>query len=110
MRKDFHFIGDLEYSQKSFILTPYFNAAHGTPENNYNYVHSLLRISVECCLGEIDLQFGIFRRPLKYFLKSFVVLLMLAFGCTTSIWTNLVIASWNQLIRKFLMRIVGVAF
>ncbi len=55
---------------KSFKLTPYDNAAHGTPEDNYNFFHSASRIAVECCFGEVDLRFGIFWRPLKFGLKT----------------------------------------
>jgi hypothetical protein len=68
--KGLHFIGDSAYSIKLFILTPYDNAAHGTPEDNYNFFHSSLRIGVECCFGEVDLWFSIFWRPLKFALKT----------------------------------------
>ncbi len=68
--KGLHFICDSAYSMKSFILTPYDNAAHGTPEDNYNFFHSSSWIVVECCFGEIDLRFGIFWRPLKFSLKT----------------------------------------
>lgn len=65
-QKGFHFIGDSAYALKSFLLTPYDNAVHGSAEDNYNFFHSSSRISVECCFGEIDLRFGIFWQPLKY--------------------------------------------
>jgi hypothetical protein len=65
-----HFIGDSAYLIKSFILTPYDKAAHGTPEDNYNFFHLSSRIAVECCFGEVDLRFGIFWRPLKFTLKT----------------------------------------
>ncbi len=68
--KGLHFIGDSAYSIKSFTLTPCDNAAHGTPEDNYNFFHSASRIAVECCFGEVDLRFGIFWRPLKFSLKT----------------------------------------
>ncbi len=68
--KGLHFMGDSAYSIKSFILTSYGNAAHGTPEDNYNFFHLSLRIAVECCFGEVDLQFGIFWWPLKFSLKT----------------------------------------
>ena len=64
--KGFYFIGDTAYSLKSFLLTPYDNAVHGTPEDNYNFFHSSSRISVECCFGEVDLRWGIFWRELNY--------------------------------------------
>ncbi len=70
MSKGLHFIGDSAYSLKLFILTPYDNAAHGTPEDNYKFFHSSLQIAVECCFGEVDLQFGIFLWPLKFSLKT----------------------------------------
>ncbi len=54
---------------KSFLLTPHDNAEHGTSEDNYNFFHSLSRIAVECCFGEIDLQWGILWRELSYSLQ-----------------------------------------
>ena len=69
VRKGYHFIGDSAYGIKSFLHTPYDNAAHGSMEDNYNFFHSSSRICVECCFGEIDLRFGIFWRPLKFSLK-----------------------------------------
>ena len=68
--KGYYFIGDSAYALKSFLLTPYDNAYHGTPEDNYNYFHSSSRISVECAFGEVDLRWGIFWKPLKYTLKT----------------------------------------
>jgi hypothetical protein len=68
--KGYYFIGDSAYALKSFLLTPYDNAFHGTPEDNYNYFHSSSRISVECTFGEVDLRWGIFWKPLKYSLKT----------------------------------------
>jgi hypothetical protein len=40
----FYFIGDSAYAIKSFLLTPFDNAVHGTPEDNYNFFHSSSRI------------------------------------------------------------------
>ena len=67
--KGLYFIGDSAYSLRSFLLTPYDNAAHGSAEDNYNFFHSSSRIAVECCFGEVDLRFGIFWRPLKFSLR-----------------------------------------
>ena len=67
--KGFYFIGDSAYALKSFLLTPYDNVLHGTPEDNYNFFHSSSRISVECAFGEIDLRWGIFWSPLSFSLK-----------------------------------------
>ncbi len=64
--KGFYFLGDSAYSLKSFLLTPYDNAVHGTDEDNYNFFHSSSRIKVECTLGEIDLRWGILWRPLCF--------------------------------------------
>ncbi len=33
----YYFIGDSAYSLKSFLLVPYNNAVHGTPEDDYNF-------------------------------------------------------------------------
>lgn len=68
--KGYYFIGDSAYALKSFLLTPYDNAYHGSLEDNYNYFHSSARISVECAFGEVDLRWGIFWKPLKYTLKT----------------------------------------
>jgi hypothetical protein len=51
------------------MTTPYSNAAHGTVEDNYNFFHSSLRISVECCFGEVDLRFRIFWQPPQFSLE-----------------------------------------
>lgn len=67
--KGYYFIGDSAYSLKSFLLTPYDNAIHGTPEDNYNFFHSSSRISVECAFGEIDLRWGILWKELEYSLE-----------------------------------------
>ena len=74
-RKGFHFIGDSAYSIKSFLITPYDNAMHGTAEDNFNFFHSSSRISVECCFGEINLCWGIFWRELNYSLKTNVMII-----------------------------------
>ncbi len=68
--KGLHFIGDSAYFIKLLVLTPYDNTANGTPEDNCNFFHSSSRIAVECCFGEVDLQFSIFWRPLKFFLMT----------------------------------------
>ncbi len=65
-RQGYYFIGDLAYSLKTFLHTPYDNMVHGTPEDNYNYFHSSLRIVIECTFGEIDLRWGILWKPLHF--------------------------------------------
>ena len=70
MDKGYYFIGDSAYALKSFLLTPYDNAMHGTTEDNYNFFHSSSRISVECAFGEIDLRWGIFWKELEYSLET----------------------------------------
>ena len=42
--KDFYFIGGSAYELKSFLLTPYDNILHGTPEDNYNFFYLSPRI------------------------------------------------------------------
>ncbi len=69
MDKGYYFIGDSAYALKSFLLTPYDNAMHGTSEDNFNFLHSSARISVECAFGEIDLRWGILWKELEYSLK-----------------------------------------
>lgn len=51
------------------MLTPFDNAVHGTPEDNFNFFHSSSHIVVECAFGEIDLRWGILWRPLQFRLK-----------------------------------------
>jgi hypothetical protein len=58
-RRGYFFIDDYAYSLRSFLMTPYDNAMHGTAENNFNFFHSSSRIVVECAFGEIDLRWGI---------------------------------------------------
>ena len=65
-RRGYFFIGDSAYSLRSFLMTPYDNTMHGTPEDNFNYFHSSARIVVECTFGEMDLLWGILWRPLKF--------------------------------------------
>ena len=67
--KGFYFIGDSAYAIKSFLITPFDNAVHGTAEDNYNFFHSSSRIVVECAFGEIDLRWGILWSPLRFSLK-----------------------------------------
>jgi hypothetical protein len=64
--KGFYFIGDSAYAIKSFLITPFDNAVHGTKEDNYNFFHSSSRISVECAFGEIDLRWGILWSTLRF--------------------------------------------
>ncbi len=64
--KGFYFIGDSAYALKSFLITPFDNAVHGSPEDNFNFFHSSSRIKVECTFGDIDLQWGILWRPLSF--------------------------------------------
>ena len=64
-----YFIGDSAYAIRSFLVTPFDNAVHGTAEDNYNFFHSSSRIVVECAFGEIDLRWGILWSPLRFSLK-----------------------------------------
>jgi hypothetical protein len=68
-RKGFYFIGDSAYAIKSFLLPPFNDVMHGTPEDNFNFFHSSARIAVECAFGEIELRWGILWRPLQCSLK-----------------------------------------
>ena len=68
-RRGYLFIGDSAYALRSFLMTPYDNALHGTAEDNFNFFHSSSRIVVECAFGEIDLRWGILWRPLQFALE-----------------------------------------
>ncbi|EJK58257.1 hypothetical protein THAOC_21635 [Thalassiosira oceanica] len=70
LEKGFHFIGDSAYAIRSFLLTPFDNAVHGTPEDNFNFFHSSSRICIECTFGEVDLRWGILWSPLKFSLRN----------------------------------------
>ena len=67
--KGYQFIGDSAYSIKSFLHTPYDNAAHASAEDNYNFIHSSSCITVECCFDKINLRFGIFWNPLEILIE-----------------------------------------
>lgn len=64
-----YILGDSAYALRPFLLTPYDNANHGTPEDVYNYYHSSNRIFVECAFGEIDARWGILWSPLRFSLQ-----------------------------------------
>jgi hypothetical protein len=53
------------YAIKSFLIPPFNDVVHGTAEDNFNFFHSSARIAVECAFGEIELRWGILRRPLQ---------------------------------------------
>jgi hypothetical protein len=65
-RNGYYFIGDSAYALRQFIITPYDNAMHGTPKDNFNFFHSSSRIVVECAFGEVDLRWGILWHPLQF--------------------------------------------
>ena len=66
MKNSFYLIGDSAYALRPWLLTPYDNAKQKSPEDTFNFMHSSSRISVECALGELNLRWGIFWRPLKF--------------------------------------------
>jgi len=67
--KGYYIIGDSAYSLRSFLITPFDDAMHGTAEDNFNYFHSSSRICIECTFGEIDQRWGILWRPLRFSMK-----------------------------------------
>lgn len=69
MKKGLYLIGDSAYALRSFLITPFDNAAHSTPEDNFNFHHSSARIYVECAFSEIDQQWGIFWKLLQFSLQ-----------------------------------------
>ena len=62
----FYLVGDSAYALRPFLLTPYDNAAPGSPEDSFNYFQSASRIYVECAFGEITMRWGIFWTPLMF--------------------------------------------
>jgi hypothetical protein len=65
----YYFVSDSGYAIKSFLMTPFDNAVHETPEDNYNFFHSSSRIWVEYAFGEVDLRWVILWKPLGFRLK-----------------------------------------
>jgi len=57
------------YSLRSFLLTPFNNTFCGQDENNFNYFHSSLRITIECAFGKICGRWGILWKPLGFSLN-----------------------------------------
>lgn len=56
-----YLVGDSAYAIRSFLITPFENAAPRVPKDSFNYHHSsTCRIWVECAFGEIDMRWGIF--------------------------------------------------
>jgi hypothetical protein len=47
-KKGYYFLGDSAYALHQFLITPYDNAMHSTPKDNFNFFHSSSRIIVEC--------------------------------------------------------------
>ena len=68
--RGFYLIGDSAYAIRSFLVTPYDNVHHSTPEDDYKFFHSGSRICVECAFGEVDLRFGILWRRLQFSLAN----------------------------------------
>ena len=84
--RGFYIIGDSAYALRSFLITPYDNAAHGTDEDNFNFFRSSSRIVVECAFGEVDSRWGIFWRPyLKFNLDASVQIIEAALRLHTFI-------------------------
>ena len=50
-RLGFYIFGDSDYSLRNFLITPFDNVHHGTPEDNFNFFHSSCMIYVECAFG-----------------------------------------------------------
>jgi hypothetical protein len=46
------------------MATPYPNVAQNSPNDNYNFYHSQIRINIECAFGILVSRFGILRKPL----------------------------------------------
>jgi len=65
-----YILADSVYCLRPFLLTPYDNARHGSPEDAFNYHLSSSRIFIECAFGEIDARWGIFWSPLRFRLEQ----------------------------------------
>lgn len=70
LSKGLHVIGDSAHALRSFLVTPFDNAVHGSFQDNFNFHNSASRIYIECAFGEIDQFWGIFWKPLKFSLKE----------------------------------------
>ena len=60
-----YIVGDSAYAIRSYLLTPYDNAAPGSKQDSFNFFLSSKRIYSECAFGEIDRRWGIFWKPLE---------------------------------------------
>ena len=57
-------MGYYAYRIESFVIPPYDLPLSQSPEDDYNYLHSSERITVECAFSEIDIRWGIFWKKL----------------------------------------------
>ena len=64
MQQGIYIVGDSAYAIRSYLLTPFDNAAPGSSEDAFNFYLSNMRIYVECTFGEIDRRWGILWKPL----------------------------------------------
>ena len=62
LEKGLFIIGDSANCIESFLLPPCDNTSPRTPEDDFNFYHSSVRITVECAFSEIDMRWGFFGR------------------------------------------------
>ena len=74
-QKGKYILGDSAYAIRSFLITPYENAKHGSENDTFNYHHSSCRISIECCFGELHQRWGILWGPLKFSLNKNIIII-----------------------------------
>lgn len=57
--------GDNAYVDSKYMVVPFKNANYEAGEDDFNFFHSQLRITVECAFGKLVHRWGILRRPLS---------------------------------------------
>ena len=64
--------GDNAYVNRSFMATPYPNAAGDIEKDAYNFFHSQVRINIECAFGVLVNRWGFLRKkaPRDYSIKK----------------------------------------
>ena len=70
LQEGLYLISDSAYASRSFLITPFDNAIHGTSQDDFNFFHSSSRIYIECTFGKVDMRWGILKKPLGFTLSN----------------------------------------
>ena len=75
MELGLHIVGGSACALRPWLMTPFDNARHGTPEDAFNFHHSSNRIYAEYAFRKIDARWGILLSPLRFSLKHNLILI-----------------------------------